>query len=71
MMEDLSGAIELDELTLRKIRSKIHREATEEDFYHVDVPYMVFGTIITVIGCAMLNAAGGGTHSITSSTLRR
>lgn len=70
MLNDLSEAIDVDELILRKIRKKIHKEASEDNFYHVNVPYMVFGTIITVIGWAMLNAAGGGSHSLNTPTLR-
>ena len=32
----------------------------------VHVPSMVIGTILTVIGFAMLNACGAGTHSLNS-----
>jgi ammonia channel protein AmtB len=70
MLSDLSEAIEVDELFLRKVRKLIHKETSEDDFYHVDVPLMVFGTILTIIGWAMLNAAGGGSHSLNSVTLR-
>lgn len=42
----------------------------DNDFYAIDNQLMILGTFITVIGWAMLNACGSGSHNINSVTGR-
>lgn len=67
LLEDtLEDAEEIDDLFLRKIRKIIKQDAEENDFYHINVPMMVIGTFIIIIGFSMLNACGYGNHSLNS-----
>lgn len=50
MLSDLSEAIDVDELFLRKVRKMLKNETQEDSFYQIHVPFMVFGTILIVIG---------------------
>jgi ammonia channel protein AmtB len=38
----------------------------DHDFYRIDNQVMILGTFVTVIGWAMLNACGSGSHNINS-----
>lgn len=62
----LDDNIDVDDLYLRKVRKLIKREGEENDFYNTNVPLMVIGTFIIVIGWSLLNACGYGTHSLNS-----
>lgn len=62
----LEDNIDVDDLYLRKVRKLIKKEGEENDFYNTNVPLMVIGTFIIVIGWSMLNACGYGTHSLNS-----
>lgn len=64
--EKLSETLELDEMFLRRVRSLIYKETQLNDFYAINVPMMVFGTFLCVIGWVMLNSAGAGKHSLNS-----
>jgi Amt family ammonium transporter len=60
----------VDDLFLRKVRKLIKHETVsageDHDFYAVDNQLMILGTFITVIGWAMLNACGSGSHNVNS-----
>lgn len=67
LLEDaLEETVEVDELFLRKVRKLIKEDQEDENFYATNVPAMVIGTMITVIGWGMLNACGSGNHSLNS-----
>lgn len=69
------GEVALDDLYLRKIRKKIKADPYSAvdyfDIYKIDNQKMILGTMITVIGWAMLNACGSGRHNINSVTGRQ
>jgi Amt family ammonium transporter len=62
------GNANLDDLFLRKIRKKIKHATVasgeDHDFYLIDNQLMILGTFITVIGWAMLNSCGSGSHNM-------
>jgi len=64
--EKLSETLEVDEMFLRKVRNLINKETQNNDYYSTNIPMMVVGTFIAVIGWTMLNAAGAGRHSLNS-----
>jgi ammonia channel protein AmtB len=62
----LEDNIDVDDLYLRKVRKLIKREGEETDLYNINVPLMVIGTFVIVIGWSLLNACGYGMHSLNS-----
>jgi len=66
----LEDTVEVDDLFLRKIRKLIKKDEEDYNFYTINNPMMVLGTFIIVIGWAMLNGSGYGTHSINSVSAR-
>ena len=55
---------DVDDLFLRKIRKLVKKAGSDNDFNEIDNGMMAIGTVITVIGWAMLNSCGSGTHNI-------
>ena len=71
MLDDaVKGNANLDDLYLRKLRQKIKHATVasgeDHDFYQIDNQLMILGTFITVIGWAMLNACGSGSHDMST-----
>ena len=65
--EVLEETADVDDLFLAKVRRLIKRDGQDLNFYTmINVPRMVLGTFLTIIGFAMLNACGSGNHSINS-----
>ena len=66
--EVLEDTPEVDDMFLAKIRRMIKRDGEDTNFYSsIDFSRMVLGTFMTVIGWAMLNTCGTGTHTLNSS----
>ena len=69
--EMLDNTEEVDELYLRKVRKAIKIDMTENNYYAINVPYMVIGTFLVTIGWIIMAACGAGTtHSLNSYTGR-
>lgn len=62
----LEDTVDVDDLFLRKVRKLIKQEDEDYNFYTINNGMMVLGTFIIVLGWAMLNACGYGTHSLNS-----
>ena len=71
MLEALqNGEVTPDDVFLRKLRKKIkqapYSAVDKFDIFKIDNQLMILGTIVTVLGWAMLNACGSGRHNINS-----
>lgn len=71
MLEALqNGEVTPDDVFLRKLRKKIKQSpysaVDKFDIYKIDNQLMILGTVVTVLGWAMLNACGSGRHNINS-----
>jgi Amt family ammonium transporter len=63
----LEETVDVDDLFLRKVRKIIKSDNEDNDFYNINVPLMVIGTFLVVIGWSILNACGYGLHSLNST----
>ncbi|TNV84072.1 hypothetical protein FGO68_gene17622 [Halteria grandinella] len=67
LAEALDEALEVDDMFLNKVRRYIKRDGQDVNFYtSINVPRMVIGTLLTILGFAFLNACGYGSHSLNS-----
>lgn len=65
--EVLDETVDVDDMFLSRIRRLIKADNLDTNFYYmVDVPGMVLGTFLAVIGFTMLNTCGAGNHSLNS-----
>jgi ammonia channel protein AmtB len=60
----------VDEVSLYEFRKMIRKEAHAEDIEIVNNPAMVFGTIILVVGHAILNACGASSFRLSDDDFR-
>jgi hypothetical protein len=69
--EQLDNTIEVDELFLRKLRRLIRVDISESNFYYMNVPVMVVGTILVIIGWCIMASSGTGTSHTLNNALAR
>jgi hypothetical protein len=59
--EALDETADVDDMFLDKVRRLIKRDGADLNLYTmIDVPRMVIGTMITILGFTMLNSCGYG-----------
>jgi Amt family ammonium transporter len=68
LLEDaLNDTPDVDDMFLNKVRRMIKRDGEDISFYtSINVPRMVLGTLLTILGFSFLNACGYGSHSLNS-----
>lgn len=63
--------MEVDDLFLRKLRKLIKVNMSNDNFYFTNIPLMVVGTFLVIIGWSLMTTCGAGTtHTLNSSTAR-
>ena len=69
--ELLDETVDVDDLFLSRVRRLIKADNLDTNFYYmVNVPSMVLGTFLSVVGFTMLNTCGAQNHSLNSEAGR-